>query len=129
MMSARVASRATASAVVAVSLLAFVLRYESCNLGGILFYLLPFVFSLGVVWLISEPISVLVSDMISRPITTRLLSVLLAFGVHFSIGAVGWAIFPDVPEGESPPVRAAVWIPFWIIGVLFKVGHLSLCPH
>ena len=150
MMSSRVLSLTAVSVLVAASLIGLLLAYKGTvcfiyeyNQGAIfLFLLLPIVFSLGVVWLISEAISWLISgtisrpittsswlisDMISRPITTRLLSILLAFGVHFSIGAVGWATFSDVPAGQNPPDRAWVWVPLWIIGVLFKVGNLSLC--
>lgn len=128
MMSARVLSLTAARVLVVASLIGLLLAYKGAvcfiyeyNQGAIfLFLLLPIVFSLGVVWLISEAIfwfisgtisrpittsSWLISDMISRPITTRLLSVLLAFGVHFSIGAVGWATFSDVPAG-TPPSRA-----------------------
>jgi hypothetical protein len=77
------------------------------------------------IWIMSEPIAMFLSGTISRPIAKRLAAVSLALGIHFSIGAVGWAVFPDVPEVQDPAANAAAWIPFWIVGVLNKAGHYN----
>lgn len=84
-----------------------------------LFLALSILFSLGVVWLIAIPLSGLVSRVIKAGIAARLLALSLAVGVHFSIGAVGWAIWPDLPGFGSAGARWA-WIPLWIFGAFLR---------
>lgn len=91
-----------------------------------LFLALSILFSLGVVWLTVIPMLGLVSRVIMTGIVARLLALSLAVGVHFSIGAIGWAIWPDLP-GFGSGARWWAWIPLWIFGVFFKVGVLKEC--
>ncbi len=91
------------------------------------FFILPFVFSASVVFLMSRLISALLSRVVPRPGLAGLTGLLLAIGVHFALGLAGWVVMSDVPEADNSNARALVWIPFWIVGVFFKAGHLVLC--
>ena len=111
------------------TLYTLVLRYngtaclgEHRSLELYLFLALTFLFSISVVWLMAIPISVLVSRVVKTGIAAHLLTLSLAVSVHFSIGAVGWVIFRDVPGFSR-----AGWFFLWIVGVLFKLDVLREC--
>ncbi|MCH8993650.1 MAG: hypothetical protein IH959_01615 [Chloroflexi bacterium] len=115
------------------TLYALVLRYNgaACLLFDVprernLFLALSILFSLGVVWLIAIPLSGLVSRVVKAGIAARLLALSLAVGVHFSIGALGWAIWTDLPGFGSAGARWA-WIPPWIVGAFYKLEVLREC--
>ncbi len=54
----------------------------------------------------------------------------LALGVNLMLGVAGWLVSVVVSGGAAPvAARAAVWIPFWIFGVLLEGGRLQdVCP-
>lgn len=129
-MSRRGVGLAAASALASGSLIAILFADPAPNclfdLGDLVrLFLLPALFSFALIWIMSEPIAMFLRGIISRVFAARLAAVSLALAIHLSIGTVGWAIFPDVPEVQDPGPNAAAWIPFWIVGVLNKAGHYT----
>ncbi len=54
----------------------------------------------------------------------------LALGVNLVLGIGGWLVSVVASGGVAPvAARAAVWIPFWLFGVLLEAGRLQdVCP-
>ena len=126
-----VAVAATAVVVVTFFTLVFLFDVSGCffyhrDRFFALFLVLAVLFSLGVAVLMFFPMLWLLSRVIKAPIAARPLALLLAVGVHFSIGAIGWAVFRDLPGVSSDYVSVA-WIPLWIIGALHKLEVIGEC--
>ena len=81
---------------------------------------------MALVWLAAETFRAFSPWLTSHLWAARFLGVRLGLGLHFTVGAIGWAIWPDLPGFGSPGARWA-WIPFWIMGVFFKVEYVTLC--
>lgn len=117
-----------AAGVAAWSLTTYVNSYEHgiCIMDKISldFLLPPILFSISLIWLFSEAIMVTSTNVLERPVG-RPQSLLLGLLVHFSIGTIGFLMYPSV-AGQGSPGKA-VWIPMWIIGLLYKVGHFGVC--
>ena len=130
-----VAVAATAIVVVTFFTLVFVFDTADCFFYGspnrvLALFLVPAVlFSLGVVVLIFFPMLWLLSLVIKASkasIVARPLALSLAVGAHFLIGAIGWAVFRDLP-GVSSDYTGLAWIPFWIVGALHKLEVIGEC--
>jgi hypothetical protein len=111
--------------VAAWSLTTFVNNYEHgiCILDKISldFLLPPVLFSVCLIWLFSEALVVTSAGVLERPLG-RPQALLLGTLVHFSIGTIGFLTFANVGY------RGAVeWIPLWIIGLMYAVGHFGVC--
>ena len=94
-----------------------------------LFLVLVVLFSLGVVVLMFFPMLWLLSLIIKASkasIVARPLALSLAVGAHFLIGAIGWAVYRDLP-GVSSDYTGLAWIPLWIVGALHKLKVIGEC--
>ena len=126
-----VAVAATAIVVVTFFTLAFLFDVSGCFFYHrdrlfALFLVLVVLFSLGVVVLMFFPMLWLLSPVIKAPIAARRLALSLAVGAHFVIGAIGWAVFRDLP-GVSSGYTGVAWIPVWIVGALHKLEVIREC--
>ena len=127
----RAAAALTAVGVAAWSLTTFANSYEHglCidDVGSREFLLPPVLFSISLIWLFSEAIMVTSVNVLQRPLG-RLQALVLGLLVHFTIGTIGWLIYPNVGhQTDDPWTGTGEWIPMWIVGLLYKVGHFGVC--
>jgi hypothetical protein len=109
------------------SLTAFIDKYEGAPcFAGYQFYILPALFSMSVIWLLSEAIQTTSAAVLERPIG-RMRALALAIAAHFLIGTVLFFIFPNAAGQDGAQSGEAVWIPMWIQGVLYQADHLRVC--
>ena len=126
----RAISVVLAAAIGAAALAALAAKYEGTVRdlppdSGIWF--LAAIFSLAVVWIFAEAISVLLSRLIASALVCRLTALAIAVVIHFSVGAIAFAVFDNTPPGQRREYDAVIWVPAWIVGLLFHVGHFRLC--
>lgn len=126
-----VAVAATAIVVVTFFVLVFLFDVSGCffyhrDRFFALFLVLVVLFSLGVVVLMFFPMRWLLSLVIKASIVARPLALSLAVGAHFLIGAIGWAVYRDLP-GVSSDYTGIAWIPLWIVGALHKLKVIGEC--
>ena len=127
----RAAAALTAVGVAAWSLTTFVNSYEHglCidDVGSREFLLPPVLFSISLIWLFSEAIMITSINVFQRPMG-RLQALALGLLVHFTFGTLAWLIYPDVAyQRDGPWDGAPEWIPMWIIGLMYEVGHFGVC--
>lgn len=90
-------------------------------------FALPLVlFSISLIWLFSEALIVASAGVLERPLG-RPPALMLGLLIHFLIGTIGWLIYPNVGYENGGWSGLPEWIPMWIAGLLFKVGHLTTC--
>jgi hypothetical protein len=116
-----------AAGVAAWSLTTLVNQYEGavCNVDWT-FLLLSATFSLSLIWIISEALIVVSATVFDR-LLSRLPALLLGLMTHFLIGTTGWLLRPNVGYYNGGLSSLPEWIPMWIVGLLFKIGHLTTC--
>ncbi len=123
----RLAVSLVAAGIAAGSLSTYINRYEGAPcFAGLDFLLLPALFSISMIWLFSEAIQLTSAAALKQPIG-RVQALMLGLLVHFSIGIIGFVVYPNVAAQDGLQSGEAVWIPMWSQGVLYKVGHFSVC--
>lgn len=85
------------------------------------------VVSLGFIWVISEPVTLLLETTTRRwSVSPRVIGVAAGVGCNLLIGLVAFGVEP-APGNAQSDAGLQLWIPFWVIGVLYEVGALRQC--
>jgi hypothetical protein len=85
-----------------------------------LFLLLPVLFLIAFVWLISELACPLLSGVGMR----RLVSIALGLATYAAVAGVAWALEPSLKYEHGAGFRALMSV-FWSVGFLLKTGNFS----
>lgn len=83
-----------------------------------LFGIFVFTFTLGVIWAIAT-----LASIVGAP---GFLAMPIAIGADLLIGLVGWGAFNAFAEDDIAH-EALVWMPLWIVGLLFGADLISFC--
>jgi len=89
-----------------------------------LFLLLPVLFLIAFVWLISELACPLLAVAGMRRLAARLVSIALGLTTYAAVAGVAWALEPALKYEHGAGFRALMSV-FWSVGFLLKSGNFS----